>query len=276
MEKNTGKALSKIIYFDEGSVTDFLQIEAGGQLTETTELLNDTENEADAAANAGISFGIGKLFRSIVGMEAKVGVDSKISGRTKANEIAHQILQNTILTDFYNYISSDDSKAIQCFTNYSICVIKESLGYYIMLSPYMSMLQSKNGIKIDNMPDMTIAIDKFDDSLRMAKGYYELIGVSKSKKTKVVFRFNLNAFRNNYKISDLTRMDLVIYAIKVGKTTADKLDIKSELDVPVLSARTLENPSYDEIALEDEKEQEVDRSKLDIYDVLLAGVGSKK
>lgn len=211
-----------------------------------------------------------------MGLDASIGVESKLSGQTKANEIAHQILQNTILTDFFNYVSSDETQVIQCFTNYSIRVIKESLGYYIMLSPYMSMLQSKNGIRINNMPDMSIAIDRFDNSLRNAKGYYELIGVSSKQKTRVVFRFNLEAFRNNYKISDLTKMDLIIYAIKVGRITADKLDIQSELDIPVITPRSFENPSFDEIVQNSEDSGKVDTSKLDIYDVLLAGVASKK
>ena len=273
--KTQNKALSKVIYFDEGSVTDFLQIEAGGHLIQTTELLDNTTTDTDVGVEAKASLGVGKLFKSILGLEANVGIESKISGQTKANEIAHQILQNTILTDFYNYVSSDDSQLIHCFTNYSIRVIKESLGYYIMLSPYMTMLQSNKGIHINNMPDMSIAIDRFDNSLRSAKGYYELIGESSTKKTRVVFRFNLEAFRNNYKISDLTKMDLIIYAIKVGKTTADKLDIKSELDIPVIAPRNFENPSYVEI-VEDDESDKIDTSKLDIYDVLLAGVASGK
>lgn len=179
--KKQSKALSKVIYFDEGSVTDFLQIEAGGHLVQTTELLDNSTTAAEVGGEAKVSLGIGKLFKSILGLDASIGVESKLSGQTKANEIAHQILQNTILTDFFNYVSSDETQVIQCFTNYSIRVIKESLGYYIMLSPYMSMLQSKNGIRINNMPDMSIAIDRFDNSLRNAKGYYELIGVSSNK-----------------------------------------------------------------------------------------------
>lgn len=274
--KKQSKALSKVIYFDEGSVTDFLQIEAGGHLVQTTELLDNSTTAAEVGVDAKASLGIGKLFKSILGLDASIGVETKLSGQTKANEIAHQILQNTILTDFFNYVSSDESQVIQCFTNYSIRVIKESLGYYIMLSPYMSMLQSKDGIRINNMPDMSIAIDRFDNSLRNAKGYYELIGVSSTQKTRVVFRFNLEAFRNNYKISDLTKMDLIIYAIKVGRITADKLDIQSELDIPVITPRSFENPSFDEIVQSSEDSGKVDNSKLDIYDVLLAGVASKK
>ena len=34
--------LSKIVYFDEASVTDFMQIVAGGQLEKTTELLKQS------------------------------------------------------------------------------------------------------------------------------------------------------------------------------------------------------------------------------------------
>ena len=71
-------------------------------------------------------------------------------------------------------------------------------------------------------------------------------------------------------------MDLVIYAIKVGQTTADKLDIQSELDIPVIAPRSFENPSYDDIAQEEQEKIDVDNSKLDIYDVLLAGVAGKK
>ena len=71
-------------------------------------------------------------------------------------------------------------------------------------------------------------------------------------------------------------MDLIIYAIKVGRITADKLDIQSELDIPVITPRSFENPSFDEIVQSSEDLGKVDNSKLDIYDVLLAGVASKK
>lgn len=45
--KKQSKALSKVIYFDEGSVTDFLQIEAGGHLVQTTELLDNSTTAAE-------------------------------------------------------------------------------------------------------------------------------------------------------------------------------------------------------------------------------------
>lgn len=267
--------ISKVVYFDEGSVTDFLQITAGGELSKTSELLEESTLEAGAAVEAKASFGLSKVFRSLLGLDLGISAEAQLGGNTKTGEMAHNILQNTILTDFCSLVEKGQSKSIVKFSGYRIGVIKESLGYYIMLSPYMSMLQSKNGIRIDNMPDMSLAIDKFDSSLRLAKGYYELIGVNDLEANKrVVFRFNLNAFRNNYKITDLTKMDMTIFAIKVGRTTADKLDIKSELDIPVMTPATFVNPSYDELErLTKEKEGiNIDTSRIEIYDVLLAGV----
>ena len=45
MQNNEEKhnKLCKIVYLDEGSVTDFVQIAAGGELDKTTELLKSTD-----------------------------------------------------------------------------------------------------------------------------------------------------------------------------------------------------------------------------------------
>ena len=70
-------------------------------------------------------------------------------------------------------------------------------------------------------------------------------------------------------ISDLLKMDLSIYAIKVGKTTMDMLNVSKELDMNV-SIMPKDNPSYTE-----DEDKEVDRSSsqvLEVFDVLLAGV----
>ena len=41
------KRLSKIIYFDDGSVTDYIQMIEGGNLVKTTELLNADKGNAN-------------------------------------------------------------------------------------------------------------------------------------------------------------------------------------------------------------------------------------
>ena len=53
--------ICKIVYFDEDSVTDYVQIVAGGTLEKTTELLNSSdlseEQKADVSAKGGIGGG---------------------------------------------------------------------------------------------------------------------------------------------------------------------------------------------------------------------------
>ena len=44
----TDKQICKVIYFDEDSVTDYLQIIAGGSLEKTTELLKQSGDRGKA------------------------------------------------------------------------------------------------------------------------------------------------------------------------------------------------------------------------------------
>lgn len=80
---------------------------------------------------------------------------------------------------------------------------------------------------------------------------------------KLIFRFNIGAFRNNYTIADLTKMDLNYLAIKVGSTYEYNLDISKEIDLeqPTLTS------AFD--MLEDKHNDE-----LEVFDVVLAGVSA--
>lgn len=85
----------------------------------------------------------------------------------------------------------------------------------------------------------------------------------------MILRFNINSFRNNYTISDLLKMDLSIYAIKVGRTSLENLNVNKELGMNV-SVIPKDNPSY-----EPNTDTEVTTTSspiLDVFDVLLAGV----
>ena len=57
-------SMQKIIYFDEESITDYVQIVEGGKMEKTIELLNETEGtlgtQTKASGTAGIS---GKRWR---------------------------------------------------------------------------------------------------------------------------------------------------------------------------------------------------------------------
>ena len=117
--------------------------------------------------------------------------------------------------------------------------------------------------------EFDIAIEKLDNALKSAKGYYEFVGTK--GKSKVVLRFNINSLKNNYKINDLLKMNLSIYAIKVGTTTLSQLDVNKELDIDFYS-RPKDNPDYTSSEKKTSDDDTDKNRKLDVYDVLLAGV----
>lgn len=272
-KENSSSTICKIIYFDEESVTDYVQIVAGGELEKTTELLRDTSAAAEGKVDVHAKAGISGVFRAILGFEASASVSANASTSINTNKIAKNIVKNTILTDFLGILEKKSipngmgikSKegSICKFQSYKISAEKNSMAYMAMVSPYLSMLQSDSAIPAG---EFNIAIDKMDGALKNAKGYYEFVGTK--GRSKVVLRFNIGAFRNNYRISDLLKMNLSIYAIKVGKTSLDKLDFNTELDIENTVARS--NPSYS--SSETTNKKGVNNRQCDVYDVLLAGV----
>ena len=65
------------------------------------------------------------------------------------------------------------------------------------------------------------------------------------------------------------KMDISIYAIRVGKSSVSKLNFNNEFDIDSIGAK--DNPEYDGDLHKKEPE---DTEMLDVYDVLLAGVES--
>jgi len=258
--------MDKIVYFDEESVTDYVQIVFGGQLEKTTELLKDTQKGVGVDGNIKVSGGISGIFKTLLGFEASTEVNSNAHISFKTDQLVKNILQNTILTDFLDMVHKDDNNVIEKFKGYKISVEKDSLSYFVMISPYMTMLSDTgNGIPSG---EFNIAIDKIDDAIRLGKGYYEFLG--RKNKKEIVFRFNINAFKNNYKISDLLKMKLTIYAIYVGDTTLDQLNFNKELGIEEKKTKLKDNPTYEKLNLSADIKK---RNKhLKVFDVVLAGV----
>lgn len=76
------------------------------------------------------------FFKSLIGFGAKVQTESKLETSFKSDFLVKTILQNTILTDFLDIV--EDKKAqVEVFDDIKIKVIKDSLSYIIMISPYM-------------------------------------------------------------------------------------------------------------------------------------------
>ena len=109
--------------------------------------------------------------------------------------------------------------------------------------------------------EISFDISKMDEAFKSGKGYYELLATHKNK--PCVFRFNIEAFRNNYSIADLTKMDLVYYGVKVGKVDISMLDISNEFNGEKSTTIT---SAYD---IEEKKQNQ---NKVDVYDIMLAGV----
>ena len=264
--------ICKIVYFDEESVTDYVQIIAGGEMETTTELLKSREGSEAQKFEASGKGGIGGGFKALIGWEATAGGEVNASLSFNSNKMVRNIVKNTILTDFLRILDEDASKkssyktskgAIKKFDGYVISTEKDSLSYMVMVSPYLSMLRGES----ISAGEYNIAIDKLENTLKNAKGYYEFVGTK--GKSKVILRFNINSFKNGYTISDLLKMHLSIYAIKVGRTTLDMLNVSKELDMDV-SIIPKDNPSYaDEEATE---EKNNGHRAADVFDVLLAGV----
>ncbi len=269
VKKNKEKhmPLAKVIYFDEGSVTDFIQITEGGELTKTTELLSEKSGAVESGAEGTVSVGISGLFRKLVG----IGTDGKLSlsadASLKKDSLVKTILQNTILTDFLDEAEKKGSH-ISVFDNIEIKVIKDSLSYVIMISPYLKMFKGE-ALNINTELDLSIDMIKMDESIRLAKGYFEFEGVQGEE--SVILRFNIDSFRNNYKISDLLKMDLTIYAVPVGKVLKKNISIVSEVSAAIAENGETEvsNPKYGE---DNHNSTKADDIELKVYDVLLAGV----
>lgn len=217
--------ICKIVYFDEDSVTDYVQIVAGGSLETTTELLKSSEANEKQEVGATAKAGIGGIFKALIGWEASANGEISAGLALNRNKMVKNIMKNTILTDFLQIVDDDSAKksasktargAIKRFDGYIISAEKDSLSYMVMVSPYLSMLKTGSSVSAG---EFNIAIDKLENALKNAKGYYEFVGTK--GKSKVILRFNINSFKNGYTISDLLKMNLSIYAIKVGRTSLD-------------------------------------------------------
>lgn len=264
--------ICKIVYFDEDSITDYVQIVAGGALEKTTELLKSSASDAEEEVKGSAKGGIGGVFKALLGWEVSASGEVSAGLALNRSKMVKNIVKNTILTDFLHIIDENDNRsasrtargAIKKFKGYVISAEKDSLSYMVMVSPYLSMLRSGSSIPAG---EFNIAIDQLENVLKNAKGYYEFVGTR--GKSKVILRFNINSFKNGYTISDLLKMNLSIYAIKVGRTTLDMLNVSKELEMDV-SIIPKDNPSYEE-SNEIEDTSTVSRA-LDVFDVLLAGV----
>lgn len=142
-------SICKIVYFDEDSVTDYVQIIAGGELEKTTQLLKETDTNANADVAISGKAGISGVFKALLGLEAQSSAEASMGISLNTNKMAKNIVKNTILTDFLGILNDEKQNkksktsqgSIKKFEGYTISVEKDSLSYIVMVSPYLSMLK---------------------------------------------------------------------------------------------------------------------------------------
>lgn len=264
----------KVIYFDEEFVADFLQLIAGGELKKTTEFLSELQGEAgveaDAEATAGAEKkGLPKLLSVFSGIDMRLRADAGGSISYKRDRIVKNILENTLLSDFVSILKNDEKRSeknkrcagIEVFSNTTVRPEKDSFSYAMLIAPYLSMIDGQ--MPLDGENPMKIDLAKIEGAINEGRGFYEFVGVVNNR--KVIFRFNRSSFRNHYTLSDLPKMELTYYGIKVGKISIDELKVSNEFEFGT-------EPKQRAIYSEDSDSQNTDDEKLDVYDIVLAGV----
>lgn len=247
--------MKKIVYFDEGSATDYLTVKNGGSLV--VENVKTKEKKHNESMQAGI--GIKSLFDFLfLKGDHKSNLNMELSNIGAG--LMKTTISNTILSDFLDIIFDKKSSGeIEELSGYKVYTVKNSIAYFQIITPYLRM--AEGNLQIDD--DFKFKINEMHDTFKFSKGYYELLAIDAANKDlKKIFRFNNNAFKNNYSIADLEEMDFVYYGVKVGSMKEQDLDFSNMFNDDKEVAISLDS-------LEDNK---LNLNELDVYDVILAGV----
>jgi len=240
----------KIVYFDEETASDYLDISSGGKAASTSE--NVKERTAKMHGEVESKLAVKFSWLPFLGASAEVGGGAEIE--RAGQSILRKTLSNTILTDYLVQVAEDHR--ITRLEGLRVSAPKNSMAYMKMYTPYMIIARTE---------DQGIDLARLDEALAGAKGYYELLGED-TQGLKRVLRFNIKAFRNNYGLTDLSRMRLVFHGILVGQATQDGLGIETEM-----SSRA-DGDSPTALELVDGATTAAEEALLDVYDVILAGV----
>lgn len=249
--------MTKVVYFDELSAMDYLTIIDGG-LTDT-EVEELEEKNKDLANRNEASFKAKLSFLPFIGG----GVESSVNANFEksSSKLIKTTISNTLLSDFLE--RSRDNKSIKQLKNFKLSTYPNSIAYFKTFTPYLKMFPENMELE----EGLVLNISQMDEAFESGKGYYEMIAkkITKKRAEKKILRFNIASFRNNYGISDLTKMDLTYIATKVGQTSEEMLDIIKEFNFESPQTITSKDQLTDENNFDD-------KEKLDVLDVILAGI----
>lgn len=272
MENNS---FLKVIYFDESFVADFMQIIAGGELKKTTEFISEVNSEMGAEAGVDGSVGtekngLSKIFSFLSGASINLEAGAHANIARKSDKIAKNIIENTLLADFIALLDADKRRTknkrctgIKIFPKVIVRPEVNSFSYMMLIAPFLSMIDGELPIQTDDGSAMKIDITKIEEAIEKGRGYYEFLATIEGQ--DIVLRFNRNAFRNSYTMSDLPKMRLTYYAIHVGQIEKSDLQVQKEFEFGTTksSKRVDYAPASESGSV---------ATGIDVYDVVLAGV----
>lgn len=265
----------KIIYFDEAFVADFMQIIAGGELKKTTEFITEVNSGVGGAVGIEGSMGtekngLSKIFSFLSGATLNVEASVDASIARKSDRIAKNILENTLLSDFIALLDADKRRSknkrcdgIKIFPKVVVRPEVNSFSYFMLIAPFLSIIDGELPINTSDGDAMKIDITKIEEAIEKGRGYYEFLATINGK--DVILRFNRNAFKNSYTMSDLPKMQLTYYAIRVGQIEKSDLQVQKEFEFGT-------NQSSIRMDYASVSEGVSAVTGIEVYDVVLAGV----
>ena len=249
MDKKEEPTFLKIIYFDESAAQDYLDITNGGRLdwskADNRKRVAEILTEIEAQAKGGFNI-LNFLKASVSG-----SVDAKGAG--EISKLFDSTIKNTLLTDYIKKAYQD--VRVEKFERSGVYAPENSISLYKMYSSYLTVVPKEQ---------LPIDMEKLNEALLGERGYYGMLLKSEDKPSSVL-RFNIIAFKNNYNLADLSKMELVYYGIKVGSCKTTELTIDKEFDFQK------KNEEVTAESILDGAEQ-VQSEDLNVYDIVLAGV----
>lgn len=252
----------KVVYFDENSAMDYINILDGGQVE------SESVVSSEAQTNGKLSIGakIMSKLSFLNSFSAEASVNSGIELINQSKDIVKSTITNTILTDFISKVESSDSM-VSNFKNINIQALKNSFTYLKLYTPYTNIISENSDVNKD------VSVNKLDEFMEKIKGYYEVLGkktLESGEEKQYILRFNISCFRNNYKLTDLFKMNLTYYGIKVGNTSLENLDINKEMNFGESNSEITAEKIVNELMNKGDVVGDTD--EIEIYDIVLAGV----
>ena len=206
----------------------------------------------------------GKVGMSLL-TRLKIGFSGNASYQRSG--VVESQITSTLLSNLKKLvINKESSSKVEYLDNIKLFIEKDSPAFYRNITPVLDMIsdiEKMNSFTDDDKNNFKgIEIKNIERTLDRLSGYYEIKGISSDNK-EMILRFNISGLRNNYTLSDLTKMDIKLYGIKVGKIDSIDLSFNTMLD-------RLSRQNQSKIGIDFDAEQE--DNMIPIYDILVAGV----